>query len=69
MCRVHVVDCEGCRGDSVCDERLLERLGRWVLVRLEEQFDSVRGVGSDDGQPPELTDRDVCFVTKPSLSV
>ena len=54
-----VVDGERGEGDPVGDERLLERLGRRVLVRLEEELHAVGHVGRDDGQPSGLADRDV----------
>ena len=59
MHRVDVVDAERGERDPVGDERVLERLGRRVLVRLEQELDAVGHVGTDDGQPSELADRDV----------
>src|SRR5215210_2060945 len=57
--RADVVHGERRERDAVVYERLLERLGSGVAVRLEEELRAVRLLAGRDGEPLRLTERDL----------
>ena len=66
---MHVVDGELGERDAVVDQGLLERAGRRVAVRLQQQLDAVRVGGGDDGKPAASPTVSSVLVMNPSLSV
>jgi len=64
-----VLDAERCGGDTVLDQRSLERLRGRVFIGLEQQLDPVRNVGRDAVNQRCSPSGMSFFVAKPRTSV
>jgi hypothetical protein len=60
-----VVNEEGRQRDSLREERGFERLGCWLLIRLQEQLHAIRIFGRDDRQPFEVPYGEILFLLEP----